>query len=306
MRLRTSGGRARRTVLASAAALATAGMLAVAAPAQAGQQADPAERSNPGSRVIGGSQVPDGKYPFMAALLFKGKGSAVDRQFCGASLYSPYVVMTAAHCVDGMDPKDLEIAIGRTVLSNTKQGVLRKAAPSEGEFSSILVHPRYNPAKNFAYDIALILLDKRVSTVTPVTLPTPGTDALIRPGQKATVTGWGNIDTAQPTFPDRLREVRKPLLSHDECRISYPGYNPTSHLCAGVEGKDSCQGDSGGPLFRTVRGREAPYQIGIVSWGHGCAGQGAPGVYTNLSSKKLWDTIYDAPNGKRFKKALAR
>ncbi|WP_407077464.1 trypsin-like serine protease [Streptomyces sp. SCSIO 30461] len=39
----------------------------------------------------------------MAALLTKGKGSALKRQFCCGSLISANVVMTAAHCVTGME-----------------------------------------------------------------------------------------------------------------------------------------------------------------------------------------------------------
>ena len=56
-------------------------------------------------------------------------------------------------------------------------------------------------------------------------------------------------------------------------------------MCAGYdEGVlDACQGDSGGPMI--WRGDEnSPYtQIGIVSWGQGCARKGYPGVYTRCS-----------------------
>ena len=47
-------------------------------------------------------------------------------------------------------------------------------------------------------------------------------------------------------------------------------------MCAEALGGDSCQGDSGGPLFGTVDERVA--QVGIVSYGLGCATPASPGV----------------------------
>lgn len=114
----------------------------------------------------------------------KGKGNLRDRHFCGGSLLSPDIVMTAAHCVDDVKPEQIEAVVGQTVLSNKKQGHLRNVR-------SITLHPRYNGD----YDVAFLELAKRVYGIAPVNLPTRGTDALIRPDAKATVTGWGNADT---------------------------------------------------------------------------------------------------------------
>jgi secreted trypsin-like serine protease len=308
MRLLPSRRRVQRIAVAGLAAGASVALVAGAAPtAQAGQSAPSGERSKPSIRIIGGTETSNDAYPFMTALLEKGPGNARKRQFCGGSLISEDVVMTAAHCVQGREAKDLQVAVGRTVLSNSQQGQVRNPLPSEGEGDpgGILVHPRYTKGDK-AYDMAFIELAKPVTGIVPIKQPTVGTDALIRPGAKATVTGWGNTDTELPHFPDRLREVKVPIVSHDECKVSYDTYNAKVNFCAGVEGKDSCQGDSGGPIFRKVPGRQQPIQIGIVSYGDGCAAQGAPGVYTSTSSAKLWDTLNESPEGRKLKAKLGR
>ncbi|MEI5519717.1 serine protease [Streptomyces brasiliscabiei] len=284
---------ARRSAPVAVAAGTVLGLVAVSV--GTAHAATPADHGRPVVQVIGGVAKPDGSYPFMAALLIKGKGKPLDRHFCGGSLLSPDVVLTAAHCVDDVKPKQIETVVGRTVLSNKKQGHLRN-------IRSITLHPRYNGD----YDVAFLELDKPVYGIAPVNLPTQGTDALIRPGVKATVAGWGNTDTEVPNHPDRLRAVNVPIVSHIECKASYPSYNKKVHVCAGVEGKDSCQGDSGGPLFRTLKGRKGVYQIGVVSYGDGCAAQGAPGVYTYTGSAELWGTLGESTKGKRMKRLLGR
>ncbi|MER5973053.1 serine protease [Streptomyces sp. NPDC002055] len=305
MRISSSRRNARRIAAAGMASAAVAALVATAAPA-AQADAPSGERSRPSTRIIGGSGASNDAYPFMAALLHKGSGNALKRQFCGGSLIAPNVVMTAAHCVEGENPKKLQVAVGRTVLSDSEQGQVRNVRKSEGPGDSgLVVHPRYTKG-DAAYDMAFIELAKPVTGIAPAKMPTPGTDALIRPGAKATVIGWGNTDTDIPHTPDRLREVKVPVLSHAECQVSYKEYNSKVNFCAGVEGKDSCQGDSGGPIFRTVPGREEPIQTGIVSYGDGCAAQGAPGVYTSLSSAKLWKTLGESAEGKRVKEQLGR
>ncbi|MEU1280233.1 serine protease [Streptomyces sp. NPDC005805] len=274
----------------------TLALTATAVTAGTAQAAPKDDRAKPGVRVIGGKEQATGAHPWMAALLTKGKENPVKRQFCGGSLIADTVILTAAHCVTGVKAKDLEVTVGRTVLSNKKQGQLRNVL-------SIVSHPRYLKGKE-AYDLALIELTKPVKGTAAVKLPTQGTDALLRPGAKATVIGWGNVNTDVPRYPDRLRGVDVPLLSHPECRATYRGYDKAVNICAGVEGKDSCQGDSGGPLFRKVSGRT--YQIGVVSYGEGCAEQGAPGVYVSTSSDKVWKTLSESREGKRIKRLLGR
>lgn len=69
-------------------------------------------------------------------------------------------------------------------------------------------------------------------------------------------------------------------MNHKTCSDAYEQFGGVTDrmICAGDPGKDSCQGDSGGPL---VSGGK---QVGIVSWGLGCARSGYPGVYTRVAN----------------------
>jgi secreted trypsin-like serine protease len=69
-------------------------------------------------------------------------------------------------------------------------------------------------------------------------------------------------------------------------------------LCTVGPGKDACQGDSGGPLVTldSERGRyvqvwvtgtltacTTSVQVGVVSWGQGCADKDYPGVFARVT-----------------------
>ena len=64
------------------------------------------------------------------------------------------------------------------------------------------------------------------------------------------------------------------------------GFRAASEICAEALGGDSCQGDSGGPLFgRLADGRRV--QVGIVSYGLGCAVPEFPGVYGEVNNRSI-------------------
>jgi hypothetical protein len=73
-------------------------------------------------------------------------------------------------------------------------------------------------------------------------------------------------------------------------RDDYYGQITDNMLCARVKGggKDACQGDSGGPLVGTNDDGDL-VQVGVVSWGIGCAEAAFPGVYSRVS--RVWDWI---------------
>src|ERR687890_743876 len=108
-----------------------------AAPQTANEQAPYVSVSPKSPMIVGGTSVPNGKYPFMAALLDKRRpGEAFDEQFCGGTLIDKDSVLTAAHCLVNPKPDKLQVVVGRTVL-NQHRGQLRSV-------SRRFIHPRYN------------------------------------------------------------------------------------------------------------------------------------------------------------------
>ena len=95
-------------------------------------------------------------------------------------------------------------------------------------------------------------------------------------------------------------QVQLPVINNIACKESYRKIDLLRSdiqfddrvVCAGyiIGGKDSCQGDSGGPLMLPIfdNGTFAFYQIGIVSWGDGCAQPNIPSVNTNVQYYAEW------------------
>lgn len=259
--------------------------------------------------IIGGSEVPQGRYPYVVELTYQPRGStAAPIHDCGASLISPSVVLTAAHCVEGMvgtagkaDAASLKMVFNRTDQRQRHLGEERRASyHARSDSYNIIRHPRYGEGGTHAFDVAVILLDKPVTSVQPLMLPSPGSDVLERPGNVLTVAGWGNtFSDAGAILPPVLQSARVPVVSTWECSYAYPmngpnpagRFQPGSMMCAGVRGLDSCQGDSGGPLFTEIPGTSTAVQVGVVSWGEGCGKAGKPGVYAKLSAPEIYEFL---------------
>ncbi len=256
------------------------------------QGAEPASANGdaaPAPRIVGGSDVPNGRYAFVAALRDTRYGSTAHaQQFCGGALIDHDSVLTAAHCVTGSSTAPLLVTVGRTVLSSS-QGQTRGV-------SRIFVHPNY---RGNAYDAAVVKLANPVSVIAPIKLARASQDSLEASGHYATVAGWGNT-IAQPAngdagqnYPDRMREVRVPLVSDLRAKQVYGGEFVSSLMvAAGQTGKDTCQGDSGGPMFAATAGKYR--QVGITSFGYGCGAAGYPGVYTEVNHSSIRNFITNA------------
>ncbi len=233
----------------------------------------------PSSRIIGGSQATTGSYPWVVSL----KGSSGDH-FCGASLIAKQWVLTAAHCVEEETASSVSVVVGEFNTAKEDNGEQKR------KVTKIVIHPQYGKGAESNNDIALLKLDTPVSNQI-VTQVVPSIMNKITVGSLLTVMGWGNQSSTGEEFPNKLFQVEVPLVTNQQCARNYAVENidiTENMICAGFKqgGKDSCQGDSGGPLLYQLDGTWQ--QVGIVSFGQGCALPDFPGVYARVGKYNDW------------------
>lgn len=235
-------------------------------------------------RIIGGFAAPEGRYPYVVSLQsFDGS------HFCGGSLIAPDVILTAAHCAGG----EYKVVIGRYDLDLTDGDAVRVKRE--------LPHPRYNP-RTTNNDFNLVFLTRQTTANLPI-VQLNKEASIPSHRDPVEVMGWGDTDPSEwsQRLSDKLHAVEVNVVSNEQCSQakgyvgwfnyeSYEGAITTSMLCAKDSNQDSCQGDSGGPLV--MKGNDSSgandVQVGVVSWGVGCADSSFPGVYARISSAYDW------------------
>jgi secreted trypsin-like serine protease len=233
--------------------------------------------------VVGGHIAKPGKWPFMVSLVDKNTPTNRDAHFCGGSLISKRDVLTAAHCAFPDDAGNLQVLVGTQdfAVGGRRVNVTR-----------ITQHPSYGTAGADS-DVSVLRLAEDVTDIAPVAFMT----TIAEEDQYASVDamsygmGWGEMEV-KPHAPRRLHDVKVPIVDREVCNgpDSYNGDVDGTMICAGYKegGKDTCQGDSGSPLVVRDAGKKWNLQVGVVSWGIGCAEPNYYGVYSRLATLGEW------------------
>jgi trypsin len=252
----------------------------------------------PAAAVVGGQPADPGEWPWQVVLIVDGD------EYCGGSILELDVIVTAAHCTEGLDARDIDVEAGSVQL--------RGADAQVRPVASIVEHEDYDPG-TLHNDIALLVLDEPLQSsdlVAPVALPSPtAEDDRTDGGDPAVVTGFGATDEDATQTSRVLLEGAVEIIDDESCIDDYgegpDGITADRMLCAGLEegGVDACFGDSGGPLVVPADAeRSSWFLVGIVSWGDGCGRRDAPTVYTEVGAHLDWLADHGASTveGDRF------
>eukprot|EP00095_Tigriopus_kingsejongensis_P004782 maker-scaffold77_size404793-snap-gene-2.14 protein:Tk04782 transcript:maker-scaffold77_size404793-snap-gene-2.14-mRNA-1 annotation:"chymotrypsinogen 2-like" len=258
------------------------------------------------SKILNGNPAQSGQFPWQAGIRTK------DSKFiyCGGTLITRELVLTAAHCFNSINESNIEVVLGEHDIAANHNGT--RIVP----VAKIIRHPKFN---TFAmhHDIALLQLQDKVKlskVLIPACLPCNRFETYS--GWEVWTSGWGIQGYENGSFPTALQYANLTILPDQDCR-KYFGRIPHGSMCAmGQDGRDACTGDSGGksifegalylmmdslttlndcpasvlaanlngPLMAFNRFRAQFEVVGVVSWGIGCGMPKTPGVYSRLTS----------------------
>ena len=241
-------------------------------------------------RITGGSEADIGRYSY--AVYLEGPdeyGNMV--HYCGGSLIARDVILTAAHC-QGFT----RVIVGRHDRHDYDNGEV---------FDSFdeVIHPLYYYFEpGIDNDVMLVFLEDAYTANDVVTVRLNSDPSVPYLGQQLTVMGWGDTDALpgdEFNFEsDVLVNADVSYISNEECDASegydnYGDFQAYKHvvtdtmLCATANPNDSCNGDGGSPLVVQGDNASSDIQVGIVSWGVGCATE-LPSGYARVSHFYDW------------------
>ncbi|XP_055874723.1 fibrinolytic enzyme, isozyme C-like [Biomphalaria glabrata] len=241
-------------------------------------------------RIVNGQDVQLFDVPSQVALMMRDEDGYFDKR-CGAVLVAWNKILTAAHCVKGVDLSDLRAVVG----------LLNYYGPLTG-YEQVVPFSKSNMYEDHwiiqgmeIYDIAVLTLATPVRPNKNVEVVKLADEIDSYVNTSCIVSGWGYNNKSLGTHPNRLQKAITMLISSTDCKKFWPEFadalDEEFFLCVynkkGTSGQPNsiCSGDSGGPLYC---GPNKDILVGTaVGNDVDCSGM-LPQVFTNVAAYKDW------------------
>jgi trypsin len=148
------------------------------------------------TRIIGGEDAELGDFPYVVSLQDNG------RHFCTGSLIDAKTVLTAAHCVEGIDPSTDTVRAGSLVsillphlrTQYRRTGLIQSQSKSKGGrvvgVASAIGHPAFDDTE-ISNDVGIVKLSTPLSVDDGISFATLAHEHSDPKGKlPATVAGW--------------------------------------------------------------------------------------------------------------------
>jgi len=175
------------------------------------------------------------KHPNVGGLVSATQYSDGTWIYCTGTLISPTVFLTAAHCDEGTSRVTVTFDTDYVAGDKTYTGTW-------------YADPLYNQSQDDTHDIAVIIFDKPIKSITPAKLPAAGSLSNLPKDQQFTSVGYGAYEvTNDPGGHQYLyNDVR--MVATGTLNATNPTWLRISMNPSTGNG-GTCYGDSGGPNF---------------------------------------------------------
>ncbi|XP_055915454.1 cathepsin G-like [Eupeodes corollae] len=217
-------------------------------------------------KIVGGQEVVPHTHPYQVGIAIREPKHRTG--WCGGALITDMFVLTAVHCLKGIQLATLYI--GAHDIRNLSNTMTIDVTPR-----NMLLHRLWTP-RYAVNDIALIRLPKSITfsdSIQPIVLPNnPQTIHNVSPGQMLVAIGWGRTSSnTSIARPSKLHSIQLRVEADATCKNLFFHYDATLNIC--LEGnveKTTCFGDSGGPIVVINERTGTHVLVGITSYGRKC------------------------------------
>ena len=199
--------------------------------------------------------VPDGNgHPEVGALLAQQAFSDGTWEECSGTLIAPRVFLTAEHCDEGVQRVEVTFAsVFDRATSTTYWGTWHG-------------NPNYNQSQSDPQDVAVVVLDKKVTGITPARLPAAGSLDAVDGSTQFTSVGYGAQAVTNGPGGKTFQYADIRYVSTGTLNSLTPAWLRISQNPSTGNG-GTCYGDSGGPNFLGAGSSETDIVAGTTITG---------------------------------------